>query len=104
MSLEKPCLWCGDQFIPTHGNDNYCCTEHQDEAKKDRQKRKRDPIKGFIPILIRNHEILDELINKGKLELTRNEVEAYGLDISLCRHIQAPKEFEGMLLLDFGTY
>lgn len=104
MSIEKTCLWCKNLFESNHGNDNYCCIEHQEEAKKERQKQKRDPIKSFIPILMKNHEILNKIYTNGKHELSANEIEAYGLDISLCRHMQAPQAFEGKLMLDFGTY
>ena len=104
MSIEKVCLWCGDLFTPNHGNDNYCCREHQEEAKKDRQKQKRDPIKKLIPILMANHEILDNLVIQGKSELTADEVEAYHLDISLCRHLKTQGEHIVKLMLDFGTY
>ena len=104
MMTEKQCPWCGDWFTSTHGNDSYCSVEHQDLAKKDRQKRKRDPIKNFIPILMGNHEIIEGIFNEGKLELTNVELEAYGLDLSLCRYLKPADEHQGKLMLDFGQY
>lgn len=104
MQTEKVCPWCGDLFTPEHGNDAYCCPDHQEQAKKERQKRKRDPVSRFFPILMRNHEAIGKLFADGKMELTAEEVIAYGIDLSLCRHMQPPLEHQGKLLLDFGQY
>jgi len=104
MSTEKTCRWCGDTFEPTHGNGNYCSTNCQGESKKARQKQRRDPIRRFIPILMRNHEIIDKVFGEGKLEINASEIEAYKLDISICRYINPPAEHAGKSMLDFGTY
>jgi hypothetical protein len=101
---QKICVWCGNPFEPTHGNSNYDSAECQEKAKKKRQKQKRDPIKGFLPILMKNHEILDKHFTDGKLEITFSEIEAYDLDISLCRRLNPPTEHVGKSMLDFGTY
>jgi len=102
--MEKTCAWCDDSFKFEHGNDIYCSDDCEDQARKKRQKQKRDPIRHFIPLLVRNHEILDDLIKDGKSEITNAEIEAYGLDISLCRHLNPPIEHHGKVMLDFGTY
>ena len=104
MLAEKQCPWCGDRFTPIHGNDSYCSEEHRDLAKRERQKSKRDPIKDFIPILMANHEIIDGLYRKGITEISREELGAYRIDISLCRHLKPPTEHIGTLMLDFGEY
>ena len=98
------CAWCGGKFTPTHGNNKYCCDEHEDEARKLRQKNDRDPTARFLPILRDNHRIIAALVRAGKTELTKSEMDAYQIDISLCRHLQPPPEHEGKLLLDFGHY
>jgi hypothetical protein len=104
MTTQKKCLWCGALFTPEHGNSKYCRTDHEDEARKLRQKVKRDPIARFLPILMGNHLIIDGLNNRGITELTKGEFEAYGLDISLCRHMLPPAEHLGKMMLDFGDY
>ena len=104
MTLIKTCLWCGEKFEPRHGNNEFCSTGCQDQAKRERQKQKRDPIKNFIPILIKNHEILDRIFNEGKTVISSAEVEAYDLDISLCRYLHPPPEHLGKILLDFGVF
>lgn len=98
------CPWCGDDFTPDHGNDTYCGDDCKYDAKRDRQKTKRDPISRFIPILMANHEAIHYLSDMGKLELSRSEVDAYTIDISLSRHMQPPGEHAGKLMLDFGEY
>lgn len=104
MEKLKNCAWCGDEFTPKHGNNIYDTAECEEAARLDRQKRKRDPIARFLPILVKNHEVIDRLNREGKTEITRQEIAAHQLDISLCRHLQPPPEHEGKIMLDFGDY
>ena len=106
MATEKNCAWtvCGEKFTPSHGNNKYCRDEHEYEAKKERQKKDRDPTSRFLPILRNNHRIIAELFIAGKTELTRAEIEGYRLDISLCRHLKPSQQHIGMRMLDFGDY
>ena len=106
MHKERNCLLlrCSEVFEPEHGNQWYCCIEHQAEARKERQKERRDPIALFILILMRNHEVIDKLYNEGEIEPSRKLIEAYGFDISLCRYMQPPPEHHGKLMLDVGDY
>jgi hypothetical protein len=104
MTKNKSCAWCGEEFIPLHGNTIYDSPECEEAARLDRQKKKRDPIARFFPIMIINHEAINRLYNEGKMEFTRKEVDAYNIDISLCRHLQPPPEHEGKILLDFGEF
>lgn len=104
MEKLRKCAWCSDEFTPIHGNSIYDTAECEESARLDRQKKKRDPIARFLSILTKNHEIIDRFYNSGKTEITRIEMEAYNLDISLCRHLQPPPELEGKILLDFGAY
>lgn len=104
MENTKMCAYCYTPFTPGHGNDRYCCHHHFDLAKKERQKQRRDPVARLISILMENHENLDGLNQQGKTELTRAEVYAFKIDLSLARYIQPPEEFKGQLMLDFGQY
>lgn len=104
MEKLKNCAWCGDEFTPLHGNSIYDTSECEESARLERQKKKRDPIARFFPIMMSNHEAIDRLIKEGKTELTRKDVDAFKIDISLCRHLQTPLEHEGKIMLDFGEY
>ncbi len=104
MTTIKKCAWCGEEFTPLHGNSIYDTPGCEEAARLERQKKKRDPIARFLPILVNNHEVIDHLTSKGKTEITKQEVEAYQLDLSLCRHLQPPPEHEGKIMLDFGEY
>ncbi len=104
MEKLKNCAWCGNEFTPIHGNSIYDTAECEEAARMERQKRKRDPIARFLPIMMKNHEVIDHLNNTDKTEITRQDIEAYQLDLSLCRHLQPPPEHEGKIMLDFGEY
>lgn len=104
MTKNKSCAWCGEEFTPLHGNTIYDSHECEEAARLDRQKKKRDPIARFLPIMVSNHEAINRLYNEEKMEFTRKEVDAYNIDISLCRHLQPPPEHEGKILLDFGEF
>jgi len=104
MATQRECAWCGEIFTPRHGNDSYCSPDHNYQAKKERQKSKRDPIKDFIPILMTNHEIIDRIHQSGKTEINREELEAYKIDISLCRFLKMTSDKTERLMLDFGRY
>jgi hypothetical protein len=104
MTKIKKCAWCGDEFTPTHGNSIYHTVECEEASRLDRQKKKRDPIARFFPIMMSNHEVIDLLNSEGKTEMAKQEIEAYQLDLSLCRHLQPPPEHEGKIMLDFGEY
>jgi ribosomal protein S10 len=95
---------CGESFIPTHLNESYCCEEHKDEAKRDRQKLQRDCYKRFIPIYIKNNEIMADLFAEEIKELTAESIEKYGLDLSLCRICKAQPEYPESILMDFGAF
>jgi hypothetical protein len=106
MKYNKHCKLkrCKEPFLPEHGNEEYCCDEHQEEAKLEAQKERRDPIKHFIPILMKNHERIETMFLQGMTEVTSEVLEAYAVDLSLCRHVKAPATHVGKLMLDFGTY
>ncbi len=104
MTKIKKCAWCGEEFTPLHGNSIYDTPICEEASRLDRQKKKRDPIARFFPIMMSNHETIDRLDSEGKAELTRKEVDAYKIDLSLCRHLQSPPEHEGKIMLDFGEY
>ena len=103
MTTQKNCLWCGREFTPAHGNDSYCCPEHQEEAKKDRQKKRRDPIKNFIPIMMKNHEQIERMVALGMLTCTAQQLMAFEVDISLCRFLKSP-QYPDNVVLDFGEF
>lgn len=104
MSKAKKCAWCSEGFIPNHGNSMYDKPECEEAAKKERQKLKRDPIARFIPILVRNHEIISRLYLGGKTDLNKEEAEAYQIDFSLFRNLLPPVEHQGKILMDVGDY
>jgi len=104
METEKTCPWDGEKFTPTHNNEIYCSDACYDAAKAERQKRKRDPVRGLILILMNNHERIANVYTEGKTSLTNQELEAYGIDVSLSRHMQPTTEHSGKLMLDFGEY
>ncbi len=104
MSTEKICPWCETEFVPTHGNQTYDTPECANAAKAEQQKTKRDPVAKFIPILINNHERIESAFNDGKVELTREEIELYQIDISLVRYLKPSPQFEGHLMLDLGVF
>lgn len=104
METAKQCPWCEDQFTPTHKNEVYCSPACNSAAKAERQKRKRDPIKAFIPIMMNNHEQIEAMFMQGITEASMSQLEAFKVDISICRHLKSPPAIEGKLLLDFGEY
>ena len=106
MKKEKKCKLkrCQKPFLPGHGNKKFCCDEHYDEEKLESQKEKRDPIKQLISIMTKNHERIHTIFLDGLAEVTIDILEAYGVDISLCRHLQPPAQHEGKIMLDFGAY
>jgi hypothetical protein len=103
MEMTKICPWCDEPFDMGHGNSGYCCKEHQDLAKRERQKKKRDCYKKFIPLFIEINERLEEFYQAGKTDFTKQEIENYGLDISLSRLSNSLTE-NGTIIMDFGDY
>ncbi len=103
MTNLKKCKWCNEEFIPDHGNDTYC-SDHDYDAKRERQKQERDPIKHLLILLKDNHKALHSMFCDGILEANAVLLEAYRVDISLCRYLQSSTEHKGMLTLDFGQY
>lgn len=103
MITEKSCLWCNMPFIIEHGNDGYCCGECADSAKRDRQKRKRDAVKKFFPIMFRNNEALEQLYIEAIMEPTAEQLEQRQVDISMCRWCRNP-DCTNSILLDAGDY
>jgi hypothetical protein len=104
MDITQICPWCNKEFKSNHRNKSYCSDEHRMEAKKERQKEKRDPIKVFFPIMMKNHEQLKLMFNIGLKEVTGKQLLAYGVDISLCRHIKQDSENGEIHSFDFGEY
>lgn len=39
MEKTRNCLWCGNEFVATHFNKQYCDVECRDMAEKERKKR-----------------------------------------------------------------
>ena len=104
MTAQKKCLGCGKIFIPNHGNNNYHEPSCEREARRKRQKAKRDPISRFIRILVSNHEIISRLYREGKTDLKRDEAEAYQIDFSLFRNLIPPPQHQGKIMMDVGDY
>lgn len=42
--LLKECRWCGQPFVPTHFNDEYCSDKCKNERKNERQRSARLPV------------------------------------------------------------
>ena len=104
METQKICLWCQESFTAKHGNESYCCEQHILDAKADRQKRKRDPIARFLPIMTKNHELLEHIISEGIFECSADQLQAYGVDISICRFMKSAEQYPEHVVLDFGEY
>jgi hypothetical protein len=98
MNQEIKCQQCGEGFIPENLNNVYCSIPCYKSSKAIRQKNQRDPIKRFIAIMTRNHEILDKLFSEGYDELSQEELKYFKIDISMCRLLKPGN------ILDFGDY
>lgn len=103
METEKTCLYCQKPFVPAHGNKEYCCDSHYDEARRERQKQRRDPVARLIAILMENHEKIYAAYLSGKTELNQEEISARQIDLSLARQVKPPAGHEG-LMYDFGEF
>ena len=95
---------CGKPFTPAHDNETYCRREHQYIARKIRQRLHREIFKKFIPIYIRNNEIMAGLFAQNIAVLTVNDIEVYGIDVSLCRYCYSTTGAPEEILMDFGAY
>ena len=102
MSKRK-CRWCDGDFVPVHGNNTYC-PDHEYDAKKERQKQERDPIKHLLILAKNNHKGLDAMFRDGELQPNTDTFGYYKVDISFCRYLQPPPEHAGKRMLDFGQY
>lgn len=98
------CDYCGEDFELEHGNSRYCCGEHRDLARKFRQTEKYQGISSLLPILHRNHELLDTLYSKKLEDFSAEDLEAEGLDFSLFRRLYPERDNRNWIRLDFGTY
>jgi hypothetical protein len=95
---------CGEPFTPKHLNEGYCSFEHQNEAKRARQKLHRDSYKRFIPLFIKNNDRMAELIANGITNLTPEDIDRFELDISLCRTCRPPDNYPDSIMMDFGEF
>lgn len=101
---NKHCKYCGLEFIPTHGNDGLCSEECTKEARKLRNFIRYNSIRSLMPILLRNHEILNSFFERNQLEITAEELENEGLDFSLFRRLYPDPGNTSFIRLDFGTF
>ncbi len=98
------CEYCGEDFEQEHGNLRYCCNEHRDLARKFRQGEKYNGISSLLPILYRNHQLLEKLSYTKQESFSAEELEAEGLDFSLFRRLYPERNNREWIRLDFGTY
>jgi hypothetical protein len=101
---EKRCKYCGGAFVPVHGNTGFCTDECAKQARKLRNFIRYNSINTLLPIMLANHELLQDLYGKGKLELTAQELESEGLDFSIFRRLYPDPNQPGLIRMDFGTY
>lgn len=104
IQINKYCAWCNEEFKPKHGNDRYCCKDHEDAARKSRQMERYGGISRLLPILFCNHRILESLFATNQMTYTSQELEAGGVDFSLHRRLYPDPENELLVRLDFGTF
>lgn len=98
------CPNCKETFDEKHGNDVYCSVRCEDLAQKKRQKEERDPVKELLLIVKHNHKGLKAMDDAGIVEPSRDDLELYGVDISLSRFIHLPGLEEGQIVMHFGEY
>jgi len=106
MLDEKVCKLprCSELFQPDHGNQEFCCPQHQEEDKLNNQKANRDPVRHFFPIMMRNNRQIGLMLQNGLTEVTDTMLEAYNVDVSLLRLVKPAPGLEGKVFLDSGSY
>jgi hypothetical protein len=102
--IVKFCGWCEGEFKPKHGNDRYCCIDHEDAARRFRQAGRYNAISPLLPILYRNHQILESLFDTMQITYTSHQLESAGIDFSLHRRLYPDPENELLIRLDFGAF
>jgi hypothetical protein len=100
----KQCRYCGLEFIANHGNDGLCSEECTKGARKLRNFNRYNSVSSLLPVLLRNHGLLNFLYKKKQLTVTAEELENDGLDFSLFRRLYPEPNNISLVRLDFGTY
>ena len=77
--LLKSCDLCGNQFVPTHFNQVYCCESCRYDSKVERQRRKRKGKKlGVDPVSLTTPTINDIVCSALEYKEKTGKLISYG--------------------------
>ncbi len=87
------------EFIARRLNHDYCCPDHKSKAASVKAKEKRDATKKINYILLNNRAILEDLYNKGRINVTLNELKELGFEYDF--HTHRKKETRLKIMVPF---
>jgi hypothetical protein len=79
MKTKRKCLFCGKEFMPTHGNQLYCSDECKKNQKAATQYKLYGILKEFRKGFLANFKLFEKLLpTSGKKTYTLPELNIYG--------------------------